>query len=165
VRIWPEVLGALLDGLVVALRDWRKINVEDIGLEPARLMDFEKFAEAGCRGMDFGEWEFANAYSANRRGMMIAAAEASAVGRALKAFLDKHPEGFIGQMGSLFMKLEKYKEANVGWRDWPKDPTRLSSHLRRLIQPLAAMGIACKVGVDRRGEGGTQKHVEVRKIG
>jgi hypothetical protein len=43
IEIWPEVLGALLDGLVAALRGGEKIDVTMIGLEPARLMDFEKF--------------------------------------------------------------------------------------------------------------------------
>ena len=52
-EIWPKVLGALLDGLVGGLRHGAEIVVED----PARLMDFEKFAEAGCRAMGFKEWD------------------------------------------------------------------------------------------------------------
>jgi len=57
---WPGVFGALLDGLVGGLRDGRGIEVDD----PARLMDFEQFAEAGCRVMGFEEWEFVEAYKA-----------------------------------------------------------------------------------------------------
>jgi hypothetical protein len=45
--MWPGVFGALLDGLVGALRGWRDIRVK----EPARLMDFVRFTEAGCRAM------------------------------------------------------------------------------------------------------------------
>jgi hypothetical protein len=161
VRIWPEVLGALLDGLAAALRNWRKINVEDIGLEPARLMDFEKFAEAGCRAMGFEEWDFVNTYAANRRGMMVAAAEASAVGRAVVAFLRMNPKGFEGKMSGLLQALQTYR-GDAGWRDWPKDPTRLSSELRRLIKPLSAIGITCATKVDRRGEAGTQKDVVIK---
>jgi len=41
--IWAGVLGALLDGLVGGLRDQSSVKVDD----PARLMDFEQFAEAG----------------------------------------------------------------------------------------------------------------------
>ena len=59
-KIWPGVFGALLDGLVGGLRDGRGIEVDD----PARLMDFEQFAEAGCRVMGFEEWEFVEAYKA-----------------------------------------------------------------------------------------------------
>jgi hypothetical protein len=163
-RVWPEVLGALLDGLVGALRDWRKIDVEQgRGLRPARLMDFEKSAEAGCRAMGFREWEFVDAYYANRNGMMIAAVEASAVGRVVTTFIEKNPEGFAGQMTVLYNKLESYKPANLTIHDWPKTPSKLSTELRRLMQPLEAIGIVCAVEVDRRDVGGTQVDVVLAK--
>jgi hypothetical protein len=157
-RVWPGVLGALLDGLVRALAGSQIIKVE----EPARLIDFEKFAEAGCRAMGFGEWEFVDAYAANRRGSMVTAAEAHPVGRAIIAFLKAKPSGkkrFAGQMAVLYQKLEPYKD-NAG-RSWPKDPTRLSSDLTRVTKPLAACGITCLTGVDRRFEGGTQRDVVI----
>jgi hypothetical protein len=129
--------------------------------DPARLMDFEQFAEAGCRAMGFEKWEFVEAYKANRHGPMVVAAEASAVGRAVVAFLKANREGFRGQMQRLYVKLNNYKsEAN--WREWPKSPTRLSTELSRLSKPLAAIGITCLTKVDRRSEeGGTQKDVVV----
>jgi hypothetical protein len=49
--VWPGVFGALLDGLVGALAGAEHINVADIELAAARLMDFEQWAEAGCRAM------------------------------------------------------------------------------------------------------------------
>src|SRR5262245_46634524 len=97
-KIWPGVFGALLDGLVGGLRDQGSVKVDD----PARLMDFEQFAEAGCREMGFKKWEFVEAYKANRHGSMVVAAEASTVGRAVMAFLQFHPEGFRGQMQTLY---------------------------------------------------------------
>ena len=60
-----------------------------------RLMDFEQFAEAGCRAMGFKQWEFVEAYKANRHGSMVVAAEASAVGRAVIAFM-RDVGGFRG---------------------------------------------------------------------
>lgn len=51
-EVWPGVLGALLDGLVGAIRDWQSIKVPN----PAHMMDFEQWAEAGCRAMGFREW-------------------------------------------------------------------------------------------------------------
>jgi hypothetical protein len=57
-KIWPGVFGALLDGLVSALRNQYTIQVP----KPARLIDFERFAEAGCRALGFREWEFVEAY-------------------------------------------------------------------------------------------------------
>jgi hypothetical protein len=153
--IWPRVLGALLDGVVGGLRDQGSIVVDD----PARLMDFEQFAEAGCRAMGFEEWQFVETYRANRHGSMVIAAEASAVGRAAVAFLKSHRRGFRGQMQRLYEKLDMYK-GDTKWSDWPRSPTKLSTELSRISKPLAAIGITCLTKVDRRSEeGGTQKDV------
>src|SRR5262249_48184662 len=133
--------------------------------DPARLMDFEQFAEAGCRAMGFKEWEFVNAYKANRHGSMVVAAEASAVGRAVIAFIKDHPEGFRGQMQHLYGRLSHYDyKGDTFWKDWPKNPTRLSTEFSRLAKPLAALSIRCLTKVDRRQEGGTQKDVVLEYI-
>ena len=154
--IWPGVFGALLDGLVAGLRDGPGIIVAN----PARLKDFEQFAEAGCRAMGFGEGKFVAAYAANREGSMIAAAEASPVGRAVLKLMNSKDgaNGWEGSMTELLSKLERFR-GNTGWRDWPRDATRLSTDLSRIEKPLAALGITCKRHVDRRGAGGSQRDV------
>jgi len=158
--IWPGVLGALLDGLVGGLRDQASVKVDD----PARLMDFEQFAEAGCRAMGFEEWEFVDAYKANRHGSMVVAAEASAVGRAVVAFM-RDVGGFRGQMQHLYGRLSNYDyKGDTSWKDWPKNATRLSTELSRLSKPLAALSIRCLTKVDRRQEGGTQKDVVLEAV-
>src|SRR5215471_17579522 len=158
--IWPGVLGALLDGLVGGLRDQASVKVDD----PARLMDFEQFAEAGCRAMGFEEWEFVDAYKANRHGSMVVAAEASAVGRAVVAFM-RDVGGFRGQKQHLYNRLSHYDyKGDISSRDWPKSPTRLSTELSRLAKPLAALSIRCVTKVDRRQEGGTQKDVVIEYV-
>jgi hypothetical protein len=156
-EIWPKVLGALLDGLVGAIRNWRTIKVED----PARMMDFEQWAEAGCRAMGFAPDEFVEAYAVNRSESMAMSAQASAVGRAVIAFLKKNPKGFAGQMQDLYSKLSTWEfKGNANWRDWPKDATRLSSELKRIRKPLDAIDISCDLKVDRRSElGGGPKDV------
>ena len=154
VRIWPGVLGALLDGLVGALKGCDAITVDD----PARMIDFEQFAEAGCRAMGFKQWEFVNTYAINRKRSMVISVETNAVGRAVMAFLKKNPKGFEGQMSALYQKLEAYRWT-ASFREWPPDATRLSSALRTIAKPLAAIGITCLLNVDRRIEGGTQHDV------
>jgi hypothetical protein len=156
-KMWPGVLGVLLDGLVAGLRDQKSIEVDD----PARLMDFEAFAEAGCRGMGFEEWEFVEAYKRNRAGQMEMAAEASPVGKAVVKWLKQHPRGFAGKASVLLDKLEPYKSG----KDWPGTAGRLSSELSRLSKPLAAIGVACQTRVDRRDVGGTQVDVVVGYAG
>ena len=158
-RVWPSVFGALLDGLVGALRDQDTINVKtDHGTEPARLMDFEQFAEAGCRAMGFGKWEFVNAYAINRRELMANALERSIVGRAVWKFMKEHPNGFAGKHSDLLPLLDRCRD-NWGYpapNDWPKTPGKLSDALSRLVQPLAAVAIDCRLQQDRRKEGGSQ---------
>jgi hypothetical protein len=160
VAMWPGVLGALLDGLVAALRGSEEVEVED----PARLMDFEQWAEAGCRGMGFREWEFVDAYAANRKGTLLISVDGDPVCRALRklarARLSIKKEAFVGKMSALYEALEGYK-GTVHPRDWPKDATRLSTVLRRVKKPLAVIGIAVELEVDRRQVGGSQSDVVI----
>jgi hypothetical protein len=124
-------------------------------------MDFERFAEAGCRAMGFREREFVEAYAANRHNAMVISLDASAVGRAVLKFMNTkpgHEKGFAGQMSQLKSKLDTISH-DVSRRDWPKDATRLSTALDRIIKPLAAAGIDCQLRVDRRSEGGSQQDV------
>ena len=132
--------------------------------DPARLMDFEQFAEAGCRAMGFEEWEFVDAYKANRHGSMVVAAESSAVGRAVLAFM-RDVGGFRGQIQHLYIRLSHYDyKGDTSSRDWPKNATRLSTELSRLSKPLPALSIRCLTKVDRRQEGGTQKDVVIEYV-
>jgi hypothetical protein len=154
-KIWPSVFGALLDGLVGALRNHHSIRV----VKPARLIDFERFAEAGCRAIGFRDWEFVETYAANRQRSLIVSLEGSVVGRAVLAFMKSkagHERGFTGKMSDLLDKLSIY---DTGSRGWPPDATRLSTALDRIVQPLAAVGIRCLLRQDRRAEGGSQQDV------
>ena len=124
-------------------------------------MDFERFAEAGCRAMGFGEWEFVDAYAVNRRGSMAGALERSLVGRAVRTLMEKQPKGFAGAHSALLLKLDRCRDnfPNPPLREWPTTPARLSTELSRLIQPLAAVGIDCRMHQDLRKSGGGQHDV------
>jgi hypothetical protein len=104
VAMWPGVLRALFDGVVVALRGG--IEVED----PARLMDFEQWAEAGCRGMGFRPGEFTEAYEANRKGTLARGVDGDPVARAIrrmvKAGIAAGKGPFEGQTEALLNLLE-----------------------------------------------------------
>ena len=68
--------------------------------------------------------------------LAVVAAEASAVGRAVLAFLKDNPGGFRGQMQHLYGRLSHYDyKGETSSRDWPKSPTRLSTELSRLSEP------------------------------
>jgi hypothetical protein len=110
-EIWPGVFGALLDGVVGALNGAWAVDVRAIGLKPARLMDFERWAEAGCRAMGFADWAFVRAYDDNRANSMADAAEAHPVGRAVMEFMEKRwakhgAEPYRGKMEDFVGKAE-----------------------------------------------------------
>jgi hypothetical protein len=161
-EIWPGVFGALLEGLVGALAGAGAINVADIELRAARLMDFEQWAEAGCRAMGFGRWEFVRAYGANRTGSMVAVAEASPVARAVVEFIGQRQGSYGYKMDELLQRLNRYRGDT---KHWPVDATRLSGALRRLIEPLAAQGIEVELDQDLRPHGiETQNGVLLRRM-
>lgn len=105
--------------------------------------------------------EFVNAYEANRRGSMALSAETSAVARAIVSFLKKHSQ-FIGTNTELLDCLSPWK---WGVKGWPKDAARLSSELRRLRRPLAAIGIECSLDIDLRPDGHeTHRGIKIRPV-
>jgi hypothetical protein len=160
-EIWPGVFGALLDGLVGAMASADAVNVADIELAAARQMDFEQWAEAGCRAMGFGRWEFVRAYAANRTGSMVAVAEASPVARAVVELMGQRQGAYGYKMEELLQRLNRYRGDA---RYWPPDATRLSGALRRLIEPLAAQGIEVELDQDLRPHGiETQNGVVLRR--
>ena len=151
-------IGALLDGLVGAIRNRNQIRVDN----PARMMDFERWAEAGCRAMGFKDWEFVDAYAANRKGLLVIAAEANAVGRLAVKFLEIHRNGFQGKMSDLHASLEPFKH-EVPIREWPKNSNKLSNQLRRCAKALKAIGVDCELDIDNRSSGGTQHEVNLQR--
>jgi hypothetical protein len=158
-EIWPGALGALLDGLVAAIAGRHEVRVND----PARMIDFERWAEAGCRGMGFAEWEFVKAYAANRRGLLVIAAEANAVARAIVLALRENPKGFEGSMTQLYSALDEYKERVNAGRTWPKNPIKLSNQLRVSAKALATIGVRCLTDIDNRSNGGVQHEVIIER--
>jgi putative DNA primase/helicase len=81
----PRLLGALLDGVVGALRVRRQFDgdndaaaAELLGGWKPRFVDFAVFAEAGCRAMGFPDGAFAEAYKKNQ-------------GYALRYFAERNP--------------------------------------------------------------------------
>jgi hypothetical protein len=59
----PRLLGALLDGVVGAMRDADKVGLKGFGR--VRMSDFARWAEAGCRALGFAENEFLRAFISN----------------------------------------------------------------------------------------------------
>ena len=87
----PGILGALLDAVVVALRDEETVTLPTV----PRMADFVIWASAASPALGWSGDEFRGAYARNRGDAHISAVEASPVGPALLR-IGLSPAGFAG---------------------------------------------------------------------
>jgi hypothetical protein len=155
---WPRILGALLDGVSGALRDYRSIKLQ---CSP-RMMDFAKWAEAGCRALGAPAGSFERAYAANRSNATEEALDADPVAVAAVDLINKSGH-FVGTATELLSALEGYVLPTQRDRRWPKDATRLSSHLRRLPPLLRPLGIV--IDFSRSADAARKRLIEIKRVG
>jgi hypothetical protein len=82
----PSIIAALLDGLVLALRDHRRVNIGQL----PRMADFAQWAAAGVPALGFTAHEFMEAYRRNQADAVALGLEASAVASTLRSFAERH---------------------------------------------------------------------------
>ena len=83
----PWILGALLDGVVGALRNSKNISLEGYGR--IRMTGFARWAEAGCRALGFAEDQFLNAFVANQKRAMEIVYKQDLVAQAVALLIEK----------------------------------------------------------------------------
>ncbi len=128
------IFAALLDGLRLALRDARAL---DIGNLP-RMGGFAKWAAAGVPALGFTAEEFLAAYRANQAAAIETGLDSSAVGQAVRAFIAARRE-WTGPASALLRELAVH--ADTTSRSWPRSPKGLVNALRRLAPSLRHTGI------------------------
>jgi hypothetical protein len=154
----PRILGALLDGVSGALSQYPSITLN----RSCRMMDFAKWAEAGCQALGLPPGTFEDAYSHNRSNARDDALDADPVATAVIEFMSDKSE-FVGTATELLSKLEALISPSQRDRRWPKDATRLSSHLRRLPPLLRPRGI--EIDFDKRSADTSRKrHLVIKKV-
>jgi hypothetical protein len=154
----PRILGALLDGLSGALRSYRSIKIQ----RSSRMIDFVKWAEAGWQALGVQPGTFESAYIANRSSAIEEAIDADQIATAIVDLVNKKGE-FVGTATELKSELEIYVPLTHRERNWPRDATRLSSHLRRLPPLLRQHGI--EITYRRTTDTARKRMIEVRRIG
>jgi putative DNA primase/helicase len=155
----PRILGALLDGASGALRLRPSIQLK----HSCRMMDFAKWAEASCQALGLPPGLFEDAYSHNRSSASEDALDADPVATAVIDFMSDKLE-FVGTATELLSKLEALISPSQRDRRWPKDATRLSSHLRRLPPLLRPRGIEIDFG-KRSADAARKRHLVIKKVG
>ncbi len=128
------IFAALLDGLQLALRDMRTLDIGDL----PRMSGFTRWAAAGVPALGFTAKEFLAAYRANQAGAIEAGLDSSAVGQALRTFMAERP-AWTGPASSLLRELAVGADAPA--RSWPRSPKGLLNALRRLAPSRRHVGI------------------------
>lgn len=132
----PAIFAALLDGLVLAIRNHAGIRLD----KPPRMADFAVWAAAGLPALGFTADEFLAAYTRNREHMTEMALEASPVASALVQFMDAR-DSWAGSSSDLLGRLADTNPGAAGGQAWPRSPKGLLGALRRVAPALRAAGI------------------------
>ncbi len=135
-KVRPQILGALLDAVAVALRRLPSIKLPGL----PRMADFALWATAAETGFGWPEGTFLAAYQGNRESAIEVALEASVVAQPLLDLLEEQ-EQWSGPASELLKTLEDRLGDQVKRpTGWPKNPRSLSGHLKRLAPNLRAVG-------------------------
>jgi hypothetical protein len=139
----PRLLGALLDGVVGALRSRREHGYSNdaaakvlLGGWQPRFVDFAVFAEAACRAMGFPEGAFAKAYKNNQGYALRYFAERNPICVGINGLIAAQGE-FAGYPQELYEAIKPYtrncEEKLLGSASWlMRDLPRAESALLKL---------------------------------
>jgi hypothetical protein len=152
-RVRPRLLGALLDGLAEALKRSGNAPPPDL----PRMADFAAWVCAAERALGWPAGSFLAAYRTNIDGAAEAAVEASPVGVAVLALLQREErtirEPSVTEVATALMR--DLENAAPDWAKhspaWPRSPRGLTDSLRRLTAPLRQAGVEVFEHRDARG--------------
>jgi hypothetical protein len=132
----PQILGALLDAVAVALQRLPSIKLPGL----PRMADFALWATAAETAFGWPSGTFMTAYQGNRASANEVALEASVVARPLLDLLEAQGE-WVGSSGELLKVLEERQgDQTRRLAGWPKNPRSLPGHLKRLAPNMRAAG-------------------------
>lgn len=137
--VQPTLLGALLDLFVKVLAALPAISIEPE--DRPRMADFAALGEAVFRVCGEPEGWFLRQYANKRRDSVLVTFDASPVGGALLAFLERNPGGYTGTLSDLLAQLEGFRSTHEAW---PRSAKGLGDALRRLAPSMRMIGFDCK---------------------
>jgi hypothetical protein len=132
----PKIMAALLDGLVLALRDVDSIDIGDL----PRMADFAKWAAAGVPALGFPAQAFIHAYRLNQSEAVALGLDSSVVASALRSFAE-HEGRWTGTADELLKRLKGQVGIDRDASGWPHTAKGLQMTLRRLAPSLRSIGI------------------------
>jgi hypothetical protein len=133
----PLILGALLDAVSCALRNYEGVWLERL----PRMADAAQWATAAESLLGLKPGAFMAAYTGNRASSNDLALEASPVAAAVLSFMDVE-EDWQGTSSELLNALNDRTSEDVQRQHgWPKAANALSGALKRLAPNLRAAGV------------------------
>jgi hypothetical protein len=159
-RARPALLGALLEGMVTALRHLPQTHLPTL----PRLADFALWATAAETAWGAAAGDFINAYRQNRLDAVAAGLEGSLVARALRTWCEHQgPRGtWSGTSSELLNQLTPVVGNEAVASAWPKSAKALTGQLKRLATGLRTTGVQV---TQRKSADGTRRLVQIDWVG
>lgn len=145
-----EILGGLLDALVIAMRIKPGLA---LGRLP-RLADFARWGAAASQALGFGAQAFVDAMFANVERQIEEVVEHDPVAHAVLE-LARAERDWSGSASELYDVLSKARGGNTTEAGWPKRSADLGRRLNVLRSTLADLGV--QVEPSRQGGGGRRR--------
>ncbi len=134
----PRLLGAILDGVVCALANFDKIQMDRL----PRMADYARWVSAAEPALGWEPGTFMRAFEASAAELSAINADDDLLTAVLKRFFtNRSGMPFHGTVSALLDSLNESAEERVrkSFR-WPATTTRLGNKLRRLAPTLRAQG-------------------------
>jgi len=135
-KVWPGILGALLDAVVCGLRNLPATRLESC----PRMADFATWMVACEPALGWPPGTFLKAYECNRSAANEVALEASLIGEPILEISRKG--GFVGTATELLHELDEVANEKLKKEQgWPKNGRSVAGQLKRIAPNLRAKGI------------------------
>jgi hypothetical protein len=137
----PSILGALLTVASVALRDRRRVRLDNT----PRMADFAKWLTAAEPVLGWEQGTFMDIYAENQASATSIVMEASPVAKAIVQFMDSNKrltgkdewKGLVKDLHIELTKYDVYKDNKTA----PKSANKLSGQIKRIKSSLYIQGI------------------------
>lgn len=134
-----RVLGALLDGVVEALRNRSSVRLD----ASPRMADFALWVTAAESALGWEPGAFMQAYENDRNEAHMEAVESSCIGPAVLKLVGSQPgHTWSGTATELLIALRRVANiSDLNRQGWPASPKGVSGGLRRLAPNIRACGV------------------------
>lgn len=144
-RVRPRVLGALLDAVAAALRNFDRVQLGSL----PRIADLVIWVTAAEEALGWESGTFVAAVAGNRDESHLNAIDASPIGQHLLSLIEEGP--FEGTATELREKLTARLGDAKPPKEWPGAGNGMSSAVRRLAPNLRGLGVRVEMPEGPKG--------------